>query len=125
MENKRYLLDTNALIALLSGNFHVASLLNDAEWVGISILNQLEFLSYKNRSDRDKTLFLSFIKRIEVVDVAKNNTDLLECTIKIRQKSKLKLADSVIAATAIVNNATIVTKDNDFFVVDGLLTVIF
>ena len=125
MENKRYLLDTNALIALLSGNFHVVSLLNDAEWIGISILNQLEFLSYKNLSDRDTTLFLSFIKRIEVVDVAKNNTDLLEYSVKIRQKSKLKLADSVIAATAIVNNATIVTKDNDFFVVDGLLTVIF
>ena len=125
MENKRYLLDTNALIALLSGNFQLVSLLNDAEWIGISILNQLEFLSYKNLSDRDKTLFLSFIKRIEVVDVAKNNPDLLECTIKIRQKSKLKLADSVIAATAIVNNASIVTRDSDFSVVDNLSTIIF
>ena len=125
MENKRYLLDTNALIALLSGNFQIVSLLNDAEWIGISILNQLEFLSYKNLSDRDTTLFLSFIKRIEVIDVAKNNQDLLEYSVKIRQKSKLKLADAVIAATAIINNTAIVTRDNDFSAVENLSIIRF
>jgi hypothetical protein len=42
MNGKRYLLDTNAVISLLSGNQALASRLEEAAWVGISVVSQLE-----------------------------------------------------------------------------------
>jgi len=44
MRGERYLLDTNAIIALLQGNQQLIQLLQDAEWIGISIISQIEFL---------------------------------------------------------------------------------
>lgn len=42
----RYLLDTNAVVALLQGHTGLGQHLSDAEWVGISIITQLEFLAF-------------------------------------------------------------------------------
>ncbi len=46
-EMNRYLLDTNAVVALLQGHTGLAQHLADAEWVGISIITQLEFLAFR------------------------------------------------------------------------------
>ena len=40
----RFLLDTNAVIALLRGNLQLNAVIANAEWVGISIITKLEFL---------------------------------------------------------------------------------
>lgn len=42
----RYLLDTNAIIALLSGNAALLNLLQNPQWVGISVIAEIEFLSF-------------------------------------------------------------------------------
>ncbi len=57
MSGKRYLLDTNAIIALLQGNQEVIQLLQDSEWIGISIISQLEFLSFSGLTESDHQLF--------------------------------------------------------------------
>jgi len=44
--NRRFLLDTNAIVSLLAGNSHLADLLESAEYVGISIVSYLEFLAF-------------------------------------------------------------------------------
>ncbi|WP_373527737.1 hypothetical protein [Nostoc sp.] len=38
MSGSRYLLDTNAIIALLQGNSQLLQLLQNADWIGISII---------------------------------------------------------------------------------------
>ena len=42
----RYLLDTNAIVALLQGNLQLLQLLQNADWIGISIISQIEFLAF-------------------------------------------------------------------------------
>ncbi len=46
MPGKRYLFDTNALIALLQGNRELVALTQSAEWLGLSVINVLEFLGF-------------------------------------------------------------------------------
>ncbi len=45
--NGRYLLDTNAVVALLKGHPDLLRLLSAATWVGISVVTELEFLIWK------------------------------------------------------------------------------
>ncbi len=53
MNGERYVLDTNAIIALLRGNAPLLRRLSEAEWIGISILSQIEFLAFPDLSDKE------------------------------------------------------------------------
>ena len=46
MNGKRYLLDTNAFIQLLSGNGSVRTIIDDADFLSTSVICQAEFLAY-------------------------------------------------------------------------------
>ena len=123
MNGRRYLLDTTAIITLLQGNKQISQLLNKADWLGISIISQIEFLSFPELSSADQQLFNLFIQRVEVVDLESTNDALMSKIIEIRQQFRLKLPDAVIAATAIHNSASVVTADKTFSKVDGLSVV--
>lgn len=45
MNENKYLLDTNAVIALLEGNSELIEICNKAEFVCMSIINKFEFLT--------------------------------------------------------------------------------
>lgn len=46
MNGNRYVLDTNAIVALLQSNSQLVQLLQNANWVGISVTSQIEFLAF-------------------------------------------------------------------------------
>ena len=46
MPGDRYLLDTYALVALLQGHKGVMDLVDKAQWLGVSVVNVLEFLGF-------------------------------------------------------------------------------
>src|SRR6476469_3991222 len=58
MSGKRYVLDTNAIVAWLQGNSQITQLLQDANWVGISVISQIEYLAFSRLSEADSKLFL-------------------------------------------------------------------
>lgn len=62
--NGRYVLDTNAVIALLNGDAALLQLLNQATWIGISVIVELEFLSFPKLSAHDAALFQQFRRRL-------------------------------------------------------------
>ncbi|MFY7805843.1 MAG: hypothetical protein ACOVQ7_20735 [Limnoraphis robusta] len=41
MSGNRYLLDTNAIVALLQGTTQLVQLLRNADWIGISVISQI------------------------------------------------------------------------------------
>ncbi|MEK0183044.1 hypothetical protein [Microcoleus anatoxicus] len=41
MSGNRYVLDTNAIVALLQGNIQLVELLKDADWIGVSVISQI------------------------------------------------------------------------------------
>jgi tRNA(fMet)-specific endonuclease VapC len=111
MSGKRYLLDTNAIIALLQGNQEVIQLLQDSEWIGISIISQLEFLSFSGLTESDHQLFAQLLQQLEVVGLSPDHISLLQLVVELRQKYRLPLPDAIITASAIQSNASLVTAD--------------
>ncbi len=111
MNGNRYLLDTNAIIALLQKDPNLIKLLQSADWVGISIISQIEFLAFSGLSEADQQLFQRFLQRVEVIDLSSQNSSLIKQIIFVRQQYRLKLPDAIIAAMAIQNSAKLVTRD--------------
>ncbi|NJM20126.1 MAG: type II toxin-antitoxin system VapC family toxin [Richelia sp. RM2_1_2] len=123
MSGKRYLLDTNAVVALLKGSATLVTLLQNADWVGISIISQIEFLAFSGLSKDDRQLFEEFLKRVEVIDLLASNSLLIERIIQIRLQYRVKLPDAIIASTALQAGANLVTADREFTEVTSLIVV--
>ena len=112
--NGKFLLDTNAVIALLNGHASLTVLLQSATWVGITVITELEFLSFDGLSEQDKLLFEQFKSRIEVINLDTNDAPLIQEICQIRQTYHLKLPDAIIGAAAIQHQATLLSNDAIF-----------
>ena len=111
MSGNRYLLDTNAIVALLQKDPNLIKLLQSADWVGISVISQIEFLAFSGLTESDKQLFQQFLLRVEIIDLSSQNRILIKQIISIRQQYRLKLPDAIIAAMTLQNSAKLVTRD--------------
>ncbi len=123
MNGNRYVLDTNAIVSLLQGSSQLIQLLQDADWIRVSVISQIEFLAFSGLSQEDRQLFEQFLQRVEVISLVASDAVLIEKIIEIRQQYRLKLPDAVIAAMTIQNSASLVTADLEFAKVT-ILTVI-
>jgi tRNA(fMet)-specific endonuclease VapC len=111
MPGKRYLLDTNALVALLQGHKGLIALVDQAQWLGVSVINVLEFLGFDGLSESDRALFLELTSRLVVVDLIYDNTPLMERVTDLRKSRAVKLPDAIVMASAAIHDATVVTND--------------
>ncbi len=111
MLGKRYLLDTNALVALLQGHKGVIALVDQAQWLGVSVINVLEFLGFDGLSEADRALFIELTSRLVVVDLVYGNTALMERVTDLRKTRAVKLPDAIIMASAAIHDATVITND--------------
>ncbi len=116
----RLLLDTNSVIALFNENAKVIEATDTADDIFISVINELEFKSFSNLSLHDIELFDDFVSRIHVLDLQASNITLKNKIVEIRNAYRLRLPDAIIAASAIVNNAVLVTADKGFKKVEEL-----
>ncbi len=91
MSGNRYLLDTNAIVALLQGNSQLVQLLQNADWIGISVISQIKFLAFSGLTQADHQLFQQFVQRVEVINLVSTDILLVEKIIEIRQQFRLKL----------------------------------
>jgi tRNA(fMet)-specific endonuclease VapC len=112
--NGKLLLDTNAVIALLNGDTKLQKACGQAKWIGISIITELEFLSFSKISANDVALFQKFKSRIKVIDLMSSDTTMLNEIIDLRSSYNIKLPDAIVAAAAMSNNADLVTNDSIF-----------
>lgn len=108
---QRYLLDTNAVIQLLRGDGVLLDIATRANWLGVSVITQIEFLAFPDLSPEDSMLFAAFLGRVEVVNIDSLNTRLIAIAIQLRQQHRLKLPDALIVASALVEQACLVTGD--------------
>lgn len=116
---KRYLVDTNAIIDFLNGKLPEAgrNLLADIEPV-ISIISKIELFSSTDIS-KEELLKLQALMDIALIYPL---TDIIaENTIILRQTYRIKLPDTIIAATALTHNLTLITRNiSDFNKIKGL-----
>ena len=114
MNGERYLLDTNAVIQLLKGNSDVSSILEDADSIALSIIAEMEYLSFLGLNDHDVGLYRVFKSRVRIFDVPADDEIFTRMVVTARQKYGLKLPDAIIAATARKNDLTLLTADDHF-----------
>jgi predicted nucleic acid-binding protein len=104
----KYLLDTNVVIDFLAKNLPansqatVADIIDDE--ANISLITKMELLSY---SDVEQNV-IDFVYSSNILML---NDKVVNKTIELRRKHKKKLPDTIIAATAFVNNLTVATRN--------------
>ena len=106
----RLLLDTNPIILSLNNGYF----LSDNTYL-ISIITELELLSFSGLSHIDEESIRSILNQFEIIGLT---NDVKEMAITIRRKYRLKLPDSIIVATAIVERAKLVTADKQLTRID-------
>ena len=126
MNGTNYFIDTNAIIALLNGNKTIENAVQQAKWLGVSVINIIEFLSFNNLTPNDKQVLSLFLKRVYVVNLSySEDVDLINQSASLRILYKLKLPDAIIAASALVNHAILITNDKEFIRVPNLQIISF
>lgn len=121
MSGNDIFLDTNTCIYLLNGNKILADFL-EGQKIFISIISEIELFAYKGSNLKAIEILNDFIESVEVIDL---DQTIKSITIEIRKTFKLKLPDSIIAASAISNNLPFITADKAFKIVKKLDLILF
>lgn len=118
----RYLVDTNIAIYILKGGLpeNVAGFLAPIlkEGCTMSIVLRIELLGFAFPESNDEEKAIKFVEESTLLPLSDEVADL---AIEIRKKYKTKLGDTLIAATAIAHNLSLLTRnDADFKNIEGL-----
>lgn len=104
-----FLADTNALIYLLGGNSCMTPYLQKK--LSFSVISEMELLSYSGITQEEEKNINALLS--DCIEFSISNEIKLK-TIEIRKKYRTKLPDSIVAASAIVNNIPLITADKGF-----------
>lgn len=121
MSGAKFLLDTNVVLYLLSGDETIAELVNGKE-LYISFITELELLGYGQLRPKDIAEIKGFLKECTIINITEQ---IKEKTIMIRQESKVKLPDCIIAATSQYLNIPLLTSDGDYKKIEGINTLVY
>lgn len=119
--NKKALLDSNIIIYLSKNMLDINKTLGEYEHLYISIITYMEVLGYKFDSHEEKALITEIINTFDII-----NTDqkIADRVIEIRAKSKIKLPDAIILATAQLLEADLITNNVSDFENQGNINII-
>ena len=117
----RILLDSNMFIYAAAGEGLAVAALDaatEAEWAGYSALSRLELLGFPRIKPNDEERLASLLACFDEVPIDKR---VIDDAIAIRKRRKIKVPDAIIAASARVMRATLVTRNAcDFTDIPGL-----
>ncbi|EOG6896227.1 type II toxin-antitoxin system VapC family toxin [Flavobacterium psychrophilum] len=119
-----YLLDTNTVIDFFNAKLpeNAKNLLLTIEKPKISVITRIELFSSTKIPIQEKNILESFVNQAKVYDTI--NLDIINQSIFIRQNHKIKLPDAIIAATALVYNLTIISRNvSDFKNIQGVQVI--
>lgn len=112
---KSYLLDTNILIYYFQDSLPQTDLDFDAifrESFYISIISKIEFLGWQQFTEEQAEIARDAISSARILHLIESVADL---AIQLRRTSKIRIADSIIAATAIAHDMKLLTRNTKDF----------
>jgi toxin FitB len=84
----------------------------------VSAVSYVEVLGYHHITETERRYFEAFFAEARVLPLAQA---VLDEAVRLRQTKKIKLGDSLVAATALLHDLTLVTRNvDDFLGIDGL-----
>jgi predicted nucleic acid-binding protein len=114
-----YLIDTNAIIDYLQDKLpEKSALFIEKIDFQLSVISRMELLAWPNATDQQLKILQTFIAHSTVFSLPE--PVILE-SIRIRKNFRLKLPDAIIAATTLVFELVLITRNTtDFEKVPGL-----
>jgi predicted nucleic acid-binding protein len=119
----KYIWDTNTVIYYLQQQFPplaeklIDNMVNEAR-PAISAITEIELLCWKSAAEKDLDVLHNFIEDSLVIELEQ---PIKYKTADIRKKHKIKLPDAIIAATALVYELSLVSRNvSDFKNIEGL-----
>jgi predicted nucleic acid-binding protein len=112
-----YILDTNVVIDYIQGNFpdkeatFIENLLF-ASTPNISVITEIEILCWKHANEEDVEQYKKFIENSKIIELG---NDVKLKAIDIRRNYKIKLPDALIAASALVYDLELITRNTKDF----------
>ena len=119
----RWLLDTNVWIDAHAGQGDATRVFAEARgtpgaWVGFSAMTRLETLGYSGLTADDDKALRQLLGEFEEIQIA---AAVIDEAIRLRRLYNLKSPDAIVAATAWLQQAELVTRNTaDFKKVEGL-----
>lgn len=110
--NEYILIDSNIIIYTGLGNQgQLRKWLKNYSPV-VSAVSQIEVLGYWKLTKKDKYYFETFFSNLKVIPI---NEEVIEEAIALKQMKSKSLGDSIIAATAILENIPLLTANSKDF----------
>jgi predicted nucleic acid-binding protein len=103
-------IDTNIIIRLISGDKSCLDIIHNRILV-ISFITEIELLSWPNLTLQDEKIINSFLNDCFIANIS---DEIKKATIDLRKNYRLKIPDSIIAATAITKQLTLFSADDVF-----------
>lgn len=118
----KYLLDTNTVIDYLNNKLPNKSAdLIDSLPIHISVISRMELLVWRNATFEHLQILNLFIKASLVFNLEEL---IILKTIELRKMYNIKLPDAIIAATAIVYDMTLISRNvSDFNKIEALKVI--
>jgi predicted nucleic acid-binding protein len=105
---QKYLIDTNAILDFMGGKLPLKSkvlmskIIDDQ--INLSAINKIELLGFSNVEQ-------VIIDLVSFAVIYHIDDEIIDKTIELRKKYKIKLPDAIIAATTIVNDFTLISHN--------------
>lgn len=113
-----HLLDSNIIIYAASPDYAGLADFLEQKKLAVSMISYIEVLGYHKLTTQAKDDLESFFAATKVVQVT---DEIAQKAVELRQIKRSSLGDSIIAATALVENLILVTRNTkDFGWVPGL-----
>ena len=109
--------DSNVIIYLSKEIISIDEIIHNDQNVGISVITYMEVLGY-NFKNRDQENFVRNL--LDCFEIIYIDEEIAENVILLRKKYRIKLPDAIICSTAITQDATLVTNDNDLKIINEL-----
>jgi toxin FitB len=115
------LLDSNIIIYSYQPSFHYLKPLVIDTANSVSTISHLEILGFHKILPNEQIYCETVFSVLNQFPIDKT---VIEEAIRLRKFYKMKLADSIVAATALINNAELYTRNtSDFKGIKGLIVV--
>jgi predicted nucleic acid-binding protein len=113
-----YLLDSNVIIDLIGKKLPIQTInVIGGNFMLSSDVSRIEVLGFSN-SREEEDGFISFFSDLQILSLEEA---VIQKAIQIRKQKKIKLGDAIIAATALVHNLKLITRNiSDFKAIENL-----
>ena len=121
MSGNKIFVDTNILIYFLKGEEEVIEMIGDKN-VAISFITELELLSFPELTKESEQIIIDLLKNCTIIELNRKIKDL---TIEIRKKTRLRIPDSIVAASAYYMNLPLLNADKQMRSIDEVDVIIY